>query len=110
MSQGGSKKAKRMRTTRAAYSAMEGGQRSTTRAERWFKADINTHLVMATGGKDWTRVEDVSDEADVATNEPAGKRGKKSRARVIVDDDSSDGQDHINTASDDSKLDMDELA
>lgn len=43
---GGAKK--RMRTTRAAYSAMEGGQRSTTRAERWFKADLNPFLVSST--------------------------------------------------------------
>ena len=44
---------KRMRTTRAALSAMEGGSRSTTRAERWFKADLNSHLVMRTGGRGW---------------------------------------------------------
>lgn len=44
---------KRMRTTRAALSAMEGGSRSTTRAERWFKADLNSHLVMRTSGHGW---------------------------------------------------------
>ncbi|KAI6353117.1 hypothetical protein MCOR25_009169 [Pyricularia grisea] len=48
MSQGGTGPKKRMRTTRAAYSAMEGGQRSTTRAEKWFKADINPYFVKAT--------------------------------------------------------------
>ncbi|KAL8402075.1 hypothetical protein RB596_008729 [Gaeumannomyces avenae] len=49
MSQGGvGGPKKRMRTTRAAYSAMEGGQRSTTRAERWFKADLNPFLVGST--------------------------------------------------------------
>ncbi|KAI6494763.1 hypothetical protein MCOR14_000601 [Pyricularia oryzae] len=48
MSQGGAGPKKRMRTTRAAYSAMEGGQRSTTRAEKWFKADINPYFVKAT--------------------------------------------------------------
>ena len=44
---------KRMRTTRAALSALEGGSRSTTRAERWFKADLNPYLVMRTGGEGW---------------------------------------------------------
>lgn len=42
---------KRMRTTRAALSAMEGGTRSTTRGERWFKADLNPYLVAKTAGK-----------------------------------------------------------
>lgn len=44
---------KRMRTTRAALSAMEGGSRSTTRGDRWFKADVNSYLVAKTGGKRW---------------------------------------------------------
>jgi hypothetical protein len=44
---------KRMRTTRAALSALEGGSRSTTRRERWFKAEVNPYLVMKTGGKSW---------------------------------------------------------
>ncbi|KAK3334238.1 hypothetical protein B0T19DRAFT_491393 [Cercophora scortea] len=45
---------KRMRTTRAALSALEGGSRSTTRAERWFKADMNPYLVMKTAGEGWS--------------------------------------------------------
>ncbi|KAK3680983.1 hypothetical protein B0T22DRAFT_309282 [Podospora appendiculata] len=45
---------KRMRTTRAALSALEGGSRSTTRAERWFKADMNLYLVMRTAGEGWS--------------------------------------------------------
>ncbi|KAL2160458.1 hypothetical protein VTH06DRAFT_1146 [Thermothelomyces fergusii] len=49
----GANGSKRMRTTRAALSALEGGSRSTTRAERWFKADINPYLVAKTAGKDW---------------------------------------------------------
>jgi DNA polymerase III delta prime subunit len=47
---------KRMRTTRAALSALEGGSRSTTRGERWFKADINPYLVAKTAGEGWHRV------------------------------------------------------
>jgi hypothetical protein len=44
---------RRMRTTRAALSALEGGSRSTTRGERWFKADINPYLVAKTAGEGW---------------------------------------------------------
>jgi hypothetical protein len=54
ISEGGRKGPKRMRTTRAAYSALEGGSRKTTRADKWFKAELNPHLVMKTGGKGWT--------------------------------------------------------
>ncbi|KAK4097484.1 P-loop containing nucleoside triphosphate hydrolase protein [Parathielavia hyrcaniae] len=44
---------KRMRTTRSAFSALEGGSRSTTRGERWFKADVNPYLVAQTAGWGW---------------------------------------------------------
>ncbi len=47
---------KRIRTTRAALSAIEGGPRSTTRRDRWFYGDINPVLVMRTGGEDWSEV------------------------------------------------------
>lgn len=52
LSEGGKPK-KRMRTTRAAYSAMEGGVRASTRREKYFTVDINPILVMRTGGRDW---------------------------------------------------------
>jgi hypothetical protein len=45
--------AKRMRTTRSALSALEGGSRTTTRGEKWFKANINPYLVAKTAGKGW---------------------------------------------------------
>ncbi|KAI0512800.1 hypothetical protein F5B22DRAFT_614251 [Xylaria bambusicola] len=53
LSEGGRPEKKRMRTTRAALSALEGGSRATTRRERYFAADINPYLVMRTGGKGW---------------------------------------------------------
>lgn len=56
LSQGGSTmgpKIKRMRTTRAAMSALEGGSRSTTRKERYFSQDINPYLVLKTGLHSW---------------------------------------------------------
>ncbi|KAI0597541.1 hypothetical protein F4775DRAFT_559611 [Biscogniauxia sp. FL1348] len=53
LSEGGQSGKKRMRTTRSAYSALEGGSRASTRRERYFTADINPYLVMRTGGKGW---------------------------------------------------------
>lgn len=49
--------AKRMRTTRTAMSALEGGSRSAVRKERWFDGvEINPVLVMRTGGDEWGTV------------------------------------------------------
>ncbi|KAJ1337260.1 sorting nexin-8 [Microdochium nivale] len=52
LSEGG-KPRKKMRTTRSALSALEGGVRASTRREKYFTADINTHLVLRTGGAGW---------------------------------------------------------
>ncbi|KAK5655728.1 hypothetical protein OQA88_5265 [Cercophora sp. LCS_1] len=66
VSQGGRPgRGKRMRTTRAALSALEGGSRSTTRGERWFKAEINPLLVMKTAGEGWKKL--ISDDEDADT-------------------------------------------
>ncbi|OQO14652.1 hypothetical protein B0A48_00033 [Cryoendolithus antarcticus] len=46
---------KRSRTTRAARSALEGSQRSSTRRERWFDKKLDLQGVLATGGKNWPR-------------------------------------------------------
>ncbi|KAF4991058.1 hypothetical protein FGRMN_8083 [Fusarium graminum] len=51
LSEGGTRK--RMRTTRSAYSAMEGGERKTTRRERYFGDSLNTVFVRRTAGKGW---------------------------------------------------------
>ncbi|KAF5664144.1 ELG1-like protein [Fusarium heterosporum] len=51
LSEGGTRK--RMRTTRSAYSAMEGGERKTTRRERYFGDSLNTIFVRRTAGKGW---------------------------------------------------------
>ncbi|KAI1654584.1 P-loop containing nucleoside triphosphate hydrolase protein [Daldinia decipiens] len=56
LSEGGQPGRKRMRTTRSAYSAIEGGARASTRRERYFTADINPHLVMRTGGRGWNAI------------------------------------------------------
>jgi DNA polymerase III delta prime subunit len=102
MSEGGrgGKAAKRMRTTRAALSAMEGGSRSTTRAEKWFKADINPYLVMRTGGSGWieplqrdtntakegSRSPSPSPIKQKATKANGGARKRKTRKRVIQEE------------------------
>ncbi|KAF1921456.1 hypothetical protein BDU57DRAFT_510266 [Ampelomyces quisqualis] len=44
---------KRARTTRASRVALEGGVRETKRRDRWFDAELNFELVMATAGKEW---------------------------------------------------------
>ncbi|KAF2209223.1 hypothetical protein CERZMDRAFT_47705 [Cercospora zeae-maydis SCOH1-5] len=52
----GGGRVKRARTTRAARSALEGGQRASTRKDRWFSKDLDGAAVLATGGKDWPRL------------------------------------------------------
>ncbi|KZL75940.1 AAA family ATPase, partial [Colletotrichum tofieldiae] len=44
---------KRMRSTRAAYSALEGVARGNTRKQNYFSAELSTPLVMRTGGESW---------------------------------------------------------
>ncbi|RYP04343.1 hypothetical protein DL765_010224 [Monosporascus sp. GIB2] len=53
ISEGGKPGRKRMRNTRSAYSALEGGSRASTRREKYFSADINPYFVMRTGGEGW---------------------------------------------------------
>jgi len=48
--------AKRLRTTRAARSALEGGKRESTRRERWFDKNLNLELVMETGSGTWATI------------------------------------------------------
>ncbi|KAG4439930.1 hypothetical protein IFR05_004605 [Cadophora sp. M221] len=52
MSEGG-RKGKRMRTTRAAMSALEGGARNSTRRDRYFTAALNSNWVLRTGMESW---------------------------------------------------------
>ncbi|KAI1201222.1 hypothetical protein F5X97DRAFT_290751 [Nemania serpens] len=61
LSEGGRPEKKRMRTTRAALSALEGGSRATTRGEKYFAADLNPYLVMRTGGRRWGGLADQTD-------------------------------------------------
>lgn len=51
LSEGG--RAKRGRTTKTSRTAMEGGERSEKRSERWFHRDLNFEAVMRTAGTGW---------------------------------------------------------
>ncbi|KAJ5690729.1 hypothetical protein N7462_005121 [Penicillium macrosclerotiorum] len=44
---------KRMRTTRASRAALEGGDKASSRRERWFSDDINYYWVQGTGCTEW---------------------------------------------------------
>lgn len=83
MSKGGRK---RMRNTRASHAALEGGSRSNTRPERWFKADVNGVLVMHTAGEGWAEALKEETNRGSADSSLVQGRGR----RVLDDDDSSD--------------------
>ena len=51
-----SRQGKRQRTTRASRAALEGGHKSSTRRERWFPVDLDSSLIMRTGGQDWQEI------------------------------------------------------
>jgi DNA polymerase III delta prime subunit len=70
LSEGGSGSGprKRMRTTRSAYSALEGGERKSTRRERYFQGDIDTTAVLDTGMKAWREaVDEIRYEVEADT-------------------------------------------
>ncbi|KAE9370293.1 P-loop containing nucleoside triphosphate hydrolase protein [Stipitochalara longipes BDJ] len=62
LSEGG-RPGKKLRTTRAALSALEGGTRTTTRRERWFTGKVNAYHVMRTGMQSWSAAATAAMEA-----------------------------------------------
>lgn len=66
LSEGG-RPGKKLRTTRSAMSALEGGARKTTRRDRWFTGKVNTYHVMQTGMQSWYNAAGV--EASKRTEE-----------------------------------------
>ncbi|KAI7779486.1 hypothetical protein LA080_000769 [Diaporthe eres] len=82
---------KRMRNTRVSHAALEGGSRTHTRPERWFKADLNGVLVMRTAGEGWTdALKDLMAEGSEAGDSTAGRAKERGRKVVRDDDESSD--------------------
>lgn len=76
LSQGG--KRKRMRQTRSAYSALEGGERRTTRRERHFGDCLATPSVMRTGGEGWATVAVVESEREMCSEVDEGSAAPSS--------------------------------
>ncbi|KAM3429261.1 hypothetical protein MY4824_008348 [Beauveria thailandica] len=62
---------KRMRTTRSAYSALEGGERRTTRKERYFGDCLSTEAVMYTAGDSWQQALPLGVKMNEAEDYPA---------------------------------------
>lgn len=67
----GARSSKRLRTTKASRSALEGGQRATTRRERWFPKELDYQKVKNTAGDNWPQanVEDFDRAPSVASGE-----------------------------------------
>ena len=82
LSEGG-RPGKRMRTTRAAMSALEGGARNTTRRDRWFTGKVNPYVVMKTGMQSWT-------EAALLEEKKAAEEMATSAAPSPMDESESD--------------------
>ncbi|KAK7735325.1 hypothetical protein SLS53_007556 [Cytospora paraplurivora] len=86
LSRGGTK---RMRNTRAAHAALEGGSRSSTRPDKWFKADLNGFLIMQTAGEGWAEALREETNADSDKSSEVSSRVRGSACRVLCDDDDS---------------------
>ena len=53
LSEGGRPRGKKLRTTRASRAALEGGNKASTRRERWFPTNLNVPYVLSTAGEGW---------------------------------------------------------
>jgi hypothetical protein len=93
LSEGG-RTGKRMRTTRAAMSALEGSVRSTTRKERYFGPALNSTLVLKTGMPGWT----YAAEVEVAKYQADGKgRNHDSETDISNEEHGSSAQENSET-------------
>lgn len=73
LSEGGQPR-KRMRNTRSAYSALEGGERKTTRRDNYFRGVVNTKAILDTGLKAWRDAARELDSTITTTEEEGGPR------------------------------------
>jgi sorting nexin-8 len=66
---------KRQRRTRASRAAVEGGDKSTTRRDKWFPESLDFAAVLGTGGNGWPQVRpdevSCSPSADTPADTPA---------------------------------------
>lgn len=99
LSRGGTKK--RMRNTRASHAALEGGSRSTTRPERWFKADVNGVLVKQTAGEGWAEaLKEVTRAADGDSHRGLGGSNRVlGRGRKVLLNDDDDSSDELGSSA-----------
>ena len=77
LSEGG-RNGKRLRTTRASRSALEGGARQSTRRERWFSAPLNAILVARTAGHGWQEaaLAELGDEQGLQASQESARRSR----------------------------------
>ena len=79
---------KRQRTTRASRAALEGGNKASTRRERWFPTTTNFDSVLQSGGKDWQDIalkQAMTEPSDDCTDPDGGSR-RDSLGSVIESD------------------------
>ncbi|CAG8954301.1 hypothetical protein HYFRA_00005922 [Hymenoscyphus fraxineus] len=87
LSEGG-RQGKRMRTTRAAMSALEGGARRTTRKERYFGDKLNKIFVLYTGMESWLEAAFLEEQASretLAPDDVSGTGGEGSEDGTVVE-------------------------
>lgn len=85
LSEGG-KKSKRVRTTRAAMSALEGGHRKNTRKDRYFGNSLNAIVVQRTGGEGWQEAATAAVASDEGHMSSDGSRGTTLMTRGGTDE------------------------
>ncbi|KAI9837398.1 MAG: hypothetical protein M1837_002986 [Sclerophora amabilis] len=91
----GKRDGKRIRTTRASRSALEGGNRSNTRRDRWFEGNLSSDLVLKTGGKRWQKIaleRPIRAHGDEQTPEDVGSSVRPSSRPASVGDMTSVGE------------------
>ncbi|OAP65764.1 hypothetical protein AYL99_01736 [Fonsecaea erecta] len=71
--------AKRQRRTRVARAALEGGNKSTVRRDKWFPEDLDWSAVMRTGNE-WPQARDVDILDSLAAQTPTSSMGMEMEA------------------------------
>ncbi|KAH6724405.1 hypothetical protein BKA61DRAFT_588404 [Leptodontidium sp. MPI-SDFR-AT-0119] len=92
MSEGG-RKGKRMRTTRAAISALEGGARNCTRRDRYFTAELNSNWVLRTGMESW--LDAARMETEIAEPPTSSRRSSNASLKNGREDESEGESDEL---------------